>query len=133
MVDDEEAELTLIKRILVEAGFSVVTAQSGFECLELFRMHPHQFALVLLDLTLPFMDGEETFRRLREIRHDRSGGALHRLCSARSLEHMMNCGLSGFLRKPIPPDEIVGLVRSILDNAKYSREVLIPGEFTEAV
>jgi len=40
----------------------------GFEALDLFGGKPQAFQLVLLDLTMPFMDGEETFHRLREIR-----------------------------------------------------------------
>ncbi len=133
IVDDEQEELNLIERILVDAGFAVVTAQSAFECLELFRMRPHQFALVLLDLTLPFMDGEETFHRLRDIQQ----GIPVVLCTGfvqqDRLSNMMNCGLAGFLRKPIPPDEIVALVRQILESAKYSRKALIIDEFPEAV
>src|SRR5689334_13746855 len=39
LVDDEQMALTLMTRVLIEAGFSVVTAQSGFECLEQFRRH----------------------------------------------------------------------------------------------
>src|SRR4029077_12249794 len=70
VVDDEEMTVGLAKRLLCDAGFNVLTAQSGFECLDVFRRRPHNFDLVLLDLTMPFMDGEETFARLREIRQD---------------------------------------------------------------
>ncbi|HJX25322.1 MAG TPA: response regulator, partial [Chthoniobacterales bacterium] len=70
VVDDEEMALTLVKRTLTEAGFHVVTAQSGFDCLDIFRRRPHSFDLVLLDLTMPLMNGEETFTRLHEIRPD---------------------------------------------------------------
>ncbi len=61
VVDDEQMALILVQRILSEAGYEVATAQSGFECLDLFRKRPFGFQLVLLDLTMPFMDGEETF------------------------------------------------------------------------
>ena len=59
--------LVLAKRILSPAGFEVITAQSGFDCLDLFRKSPAKFDLVLLDLSMPFMDGEETFERLKAI------------------------------------------------------------------
>ena len=132
VVDDEPAELTLIERILVEAGFEVVTARSGFECLELFRMHSHRFALVLLDRTLPFMTGEETFARLGEIRKDVPVVLCTGFVHQELLAHMMENGLAGFLRKPIPPDEIVGLVRSILQSAKYSRDNVVVDDLCEA-
>jgi len=121
VVDDEEMGLTLVKQLLTTAGYHVTTAQSGFECLELFRRRPLAYQLVLLDLTMPFMDGEETFHRLREIRPD----APILLCTGfiqnDKLERLMTAGLSGFLRKPFAPDEIVSQVKAILDNAKYSR------------
>ena len=121
VVDDEEMALTLVKQLLTTAGYHVTTAQSGFECLELFRRRPLAYQLVLLDLTMPFMDGEETFHRLREIRPD----APILLCTGfiqnDKLERLMTAGLSGFLRKPFAPDEIVSQVKAILDSAKYSR------------
>jgi CheY-like chemotaxis protein len=42
-------------------------AQSGFECLDLFRRAGPSYDLVLTDLSMPLMDGEETFERLRQI------------------------------------------------------------------
>ncbi|HXY60936.1 MAG TPA: response regulator [Chthoniobacterales bacterium] len=121
VVDDEEMALTLVKQLLTTAGYHVTTAQSGFECLELFRRRPLAYQLVLLDLTMPFMDGEETFHRLREIRPD----APILLCTGfiqnDKLERLMTAGLSGFLRKPFAPDEIVSQVKAILESAKYSR------------
>jgi len=68
LVDDEPMALTLVKRILTDARYHVVTAQSGFEGIDRFRECARGYDLVLLDLTMTFMDGEETFHRLREIR-----------------------------------------------------------------
>jgi CheY-like chemotaxis protein len=120
LVDDEQMELTLIKRVLTEAGYSVVTAQSGFECLDQFRTRPHSFDLVLLDLTMAFMDGEETFMRLREIRSDVPVLLCTGFIQQERLNRLMSAGLTGFVRKPTAPDEIVGLVRSTLASVKYS-------------
>jgi CheY-like chemotaxis protein len=119
VVDDEPMTVTLVKRVLSDAGFHVMTAQSGFECIELFRRRPHSCDLVLLDLAMPLMDGEETFKRLREIRAD----VLVVLCAGfvedERLDRMMRAGLSGFLRKPLPPEEIVVHIHSILDGVKF--------------
>jgi CheY-like chemotaxis protein len=121
VVDDEEMALTLVKQILSTAGYQVTTAQSGFECLDLFRRRPHSYQLVLLDLTMPFMDGEETFHRLREIRPDVPVVLCTGFIKGDRLEGMMKAGLTGYLRKPLAPDEIVGNVRSVLESVKYSR------------
>jgi CheY-like chemotaxis protein len=121
VVDDEPMALVLIKRLLGEAGYHVITAQSGFECLDIFRKQPHSFQLVLLDLTMPFMDGEETFKRLREIRADIPVILCTGFIRREHLDRMMHAGISGFLRKPLAPDEIVEHVRQVLASLKYSQ------------
>jgi len=121
VVDDEKMALTLIERILREADYDVVTAQSGFECVDIFRRQPHRFSLVLLDLSLPFMDGEETFRRLRQIRGDIPVVLCTGFILQDRLSGMLASGLTGFLRKPVPADELLSVVRSTLQNAMYSR------------
>ncbi len=120
VVDDEQMGLTLLKHVLTSAGFEVVTAQSGFECLEQFRLRPHAFALILLDLTMPFMDGEETFARLKEIRADVPVILATGFIQQERLERMMSRGMAGFLRKPMSPDEIVAMVRRTLAELRYS-------------
>jgi CheY-like chemotaxis protein len=120
LVDDEQMALTLVERTLAEAGYRVITAQSGFECLDIFRQRPSSFHLVLLDLTMPFMDGEETFRRLREIRADAPVVLCTGFIHQERLERLMTAGLTGFLRKPLPPEEILRLVRLMLQTIKYS-------------
>jgi two-component system cell cycle sensor histidine kinase/response regulator CckA len=123
VVDDEPAARVLAKRVLSEAGFEVTTVQSGFECLERFRKQPNGFDLVLLDLSMPFMDGEETFRRLREINPNAvvllSTGFL--APAQERIERMLAGGLAGFLRKPHRPDELLGRVHAILKDIKFSR------------
>jgi CheY-like chemotaxis protein len=127
VVDDEQMALALIKRLLSEAGFSVITAQSGFECLDIFRRRPHNFDLVLLDLTMPFMDGEETFGRLREIRPDVAVVLCTGFIDHERLDRMLHAGLCGFMRKPIAPDEIVRHVRSVLEGVKLMGVGASPG------
>lgn len=122
VIDDEQATLGLMNRILTEAGFQVTTGQSGFECIDLFRRSPHDFDLVLLDLTMPFMDGEETFRRLREIRRDAPIIMCTGFIQHDKLHRLIGEGLIGFLRKPFAPAEIVSHIRSTLANVKYSRD-----------
>jgi CheY-like chemotaxis protein len=121
VVDDESMALVLLKRLLGEAGYQVVTAQSGFEALDLFRRQPHGVQLVLLDLTMPFMDGEETFHRLREIRADIPVILCTGFIQRNRLDRLMKDGIAGFLRKPLAPDEIVEHVRTILAGLKYAQ------------
>jgi CheY-like chemotaxis protein len=122
VVDDEKMALTLIERLLGQAGYDVVVAQSGFEAIDAFRKEPHRYAMVLLDFSLPFMDGSEVFRRLREIRNNIPVVLCTGFILQERLREMMGSGLNGFLRKPVPPDELLSIVRSTLQTAMYSRD-----------
>lgn len=123
IVDDEPAARVLAFRVFSEAGFEVITAQSGFECLEHFRKRPHWFDLILLDLSMPFMDGEETFKRLRAL-HPRVVVLLSTgfLAQAQDrIDRMLAAGLAGSIRKPHRPDELLAQVNATLERVKISR------------
>jgi CheY-like chemotaxis protein len=119
-IDDDPRALQLVSHILTDGGFTVVSANSGFEGITKFRETPYDFSLVLLDLTMPFMDGEETFRRLREIRPDVQVVLCTGFIQHDRLSRLKLAGLAGFLRKPIPPNEIAGFVRSTLASVRYN-------------
>jgi len=121
VVDDEPMALVLAKRILSEAGFEVFTAQSGFECLDLYRSRPFHFDLVLLDMTMPFMDGEETFDRLKTIRPDVVVLLSAGFVAQERLDRMVTAGMAGFLRKPHSPIELVSNIRTILEGVRMSQ------------
>ncbi|MGI8889180.1 MAG: response regulator [Chthoniobacterales bacterium] len=114
VVDDEPMALVLSKHVLTQAGFEVLTAQSGVECLDLYRSRQADIDLVLLDLTMPLMDGEETFRRLRTIDPHATVVLNTGFISEDRLERMMADGLAGFVRRPYQPAEVVAQIRSVL-------------------
>jgi CheY-like chemotaxis protein len=70
LVDDEPSVRQIGRRILERAGFGVEEAADGPEALERFRADPAGFGAVLLDLTLPSMDGLTVMRELRALRDD---------------------------------------------------------------
>lgn len=126
VVDDEAMALHLAQHLLTEASFQVTTASSGFECIELCRERPKYFDLVVLDLTMPDMNGEETFARLRALCPDLSVVISTGFIAEERLNQMLAAGLTGFIRKPLPPDEYVGYVRSILEKASFWQKTGIP-------
>jgi CheY-like chemotaxis protein len=126
VVDDEPMALGLAKQVLSEANFQVTTACSGFECIELCRDRPNYFDLVVLDLTMPDMNGEETFARLRATYPDLSIVISTGFIAQEKLNQMLASGLTGFIRKPLPPSEYVGHIRSILEKASFWQKTGIP-------
>ncbi len=69
-VDDEPTARTLGRRVLERAGFSVAEACDGPEAIERFEAEPESFDGVLLDLTLPTLDGRVVLERIRAMRPD---------------------------------------------------------------
>jgi Tat protein secretion system quality control protein TatD with DNase activity len=85
--------------MLRELGFTTLTANDGREAVELFKQNP-EIAFVILDLTMPKMDGEQCFQELHKIKPD-----LRVFISSGFSEHevshkFINKGLAGFIQKP---------------------------------
>ncbi len=70
IVDDEEAVLRVASRILRNHGCDIVTASDGRSAVEIFRQRADEFDLVLLDLTMPEMSGDEALAAMRRLRPD---------------------------------------------------------------
>jgi len=66
VADDEETVRATLAAALREAGYDVVEAGNGLEVVEIVLQNPGRFALVVLDIVMPVMDGREALRRLRE-------------------------------------------------------------------
>ena len=67
VVEDEEALREVTVEVLARAGYQPVSAEHGLEAVERFKQAPDQFALVILDLTMPHMDGATCLRHLRSL------------------------------------------------------------------
>jgi|GEM_PF-1029898 len=100
LVDDEEPVRLIGSEMLRELGFRVVTAVDGEEALELYRQHRGEIVLVLMDLNMPRLSGEEAFRELRridpEVRVVLSSGFTEQEVTKK----FQGQGLAGFVQKP---------------------------------
>src|SRR5215470_5719237 len=121
VVDDEPMALELLHSVLTDAGYKVALAQSGFECLDLVRRNGASYDLVLTDLSMPLMDGEETFQRLRQIAPAAKVVLMAGFVDSSRLEKMMSNGLNGFVGKPFALVEILAVVTSVLSGADQSK------------
>ena len=70
LVDDEKMVLEVGKAILQRLGHAVITADSGEAAVDHLRQQGNTIGCVVLDLSMPGMDGKETFRQLRELSPD---------------------------------------------------------------
>jgi len=115
VIDDEELIREIASMILEDCGFTVLTACDGVDGIEVFQQHRKLISLVLLDMTMPKMDGLSCFSALREIKSN----IPVILSSGYSEEETTSCfadnKLAGFVQKPYSASELESTVRSIVE------------------
>ena len=113
LVDDEETVRGIGREMLQELGFTVITANDGREGVAAFKETP-DITVVILDLTMPHMDGEQCFRELRQLKPDvkviMSSGYSEQEVS----EKFIGKGLAGFIQKPYKLSTLKEAVRNIV-------------------
>jgi CheY-like chemotaxis protein len=115
IIDDEELLVTLVKEMLTDAGYRVVAAMEPFLALEVFKQLKDQVDLVILDYTLPIMDGSEVFAALRGIKPDVAVMLSSGFAEQEKVRAMLAQGLRGFLPKPYSEEKLLSQVRSTLE------------------
>ena len=115
VVDDEELVLEVSREILLSRGFEVVTAPNGARAVEIFLDRSGEIAAVLLDMTMPEMDGEEVFRRLRQIDPEARVILMSGYSRKKVSERMFEQGLGGFLHKPFRPQDLIDKLQELLE------------------
>jgi len=103
IVDDEEVIRDTASAMLEEAGFTILTAQDGIEGVAVFRQQHSEISAVLLDMTMPRMGGEETFRELRNIDPGVKVVISSGYNEQDTTSHFADKGLAGFIQKPYFP------------------------------
>ncbi|BCG47517.1 PAS domain-containing protein [Citrifermentans bremense] len=114
LADDEESIRGLGQEMLETLGFEVLTACDGRAAVEVFREKRDEIVCVVLDLTMPELDGEQTFAQLRELEPGvkviLSSGYNEREVSRK----LAGAGVSGFMQKPYKLSEMSSKLRQIL-------------------
>ena len=114
LADDEETVRNLGRRMLEKSGFTVLVAGDGREALEIFRRDRDRIALVILDLTMPHLDGDACYRELRQVKSD----VRVLLSSGYNEQDVVNRfagkGLAGFVQKPYTSQELLAKVKQAL-------------------
>jgi len=114
LVEDNAANADMLRRRLERRGFEVVIASSGLQAI-LFA-HQERPALILMDMSLPEIDGWEATRRLK---HDPATAAIpiialtaHAMVTDR--DRSLSAGCDEFETKPIDLDRLLGKVAALL-------------------
>jgi CheY-like chemotaxis protein len=113
LVDDEETVRGIGTEMLKELGFATITANDGREAVELFKNND-DIALVILDLTMPRMDGEQCFRELRQLKPDVKVIISSGYNEQEVTQKFVGKGLAGFIQKPYKLSVLKEIIRKVL-------------------
>ena len=115
LVDDEELIRSAARRVLEQAGYTVLLAEHGQAAVDLYRDRMADIGLVVLDMIMPVMGGRETFRQLSEM----NPAVRVLVCSGygkdADVEALLSEGAAGFLQKPFAAGELSAAVAAALE------------------
>ncbi len=116
LVEDDQINITFGAALLRKLGHSVTTAEDGRQCLA--ALQKNEFDIVLMDIQMPAMNGEEA---LREIRAQEQGTTAHQLVialTAHSMrgdkERLLKAGFDGYVSKPLYIKDLTGEMKRVL-------------------
>jgi len=111
LVDDEETVRVIGSEMLRELGFEVVTACDGQEALTLYH---HDISVVILDLTMPRVDGEKCFRELRMLDPDVKVIVSSGFSESEVTHKFAGKGVTGFVQKPYKLSTLRDVLKGII-------------------
>lgn len=114
-VDDEEPITIMIETVLTRMGYQVQATTNPAEALELFKLNPGGFDLVITDMTMPQMTGVQLSERLIDIRKDIPVIICTGHSSTIDIEKTKDLGVSAHITKPVAQQELAEVIRRVLD------------------
>ncbi len=120
LVDDEESIVRLEKKILERLGYQVISRTGSVEALEAFRHDPEIFDLVITDMAMPKMTGENLAGELLSIRPDIPIIVCTGFSERINSERIKALGIKGLLMKPVIKSDMINMVRRVLDEVNDS-------------
>lgn len=117
MVDDEPSIRTLGQRMLERLGFSVLLAEDGVEAVAMYREHKADIHVVILDLTMPRMNGEDTLLELKRINPDVRVILASGYSRATLSQSLGAANIAAFIQKPFTSATLSATLKTVLEEA----------------
>lgn len=119
VVDDEPAIVTLLEYNLKQASFDVQSATNGADALSMIENN--HYDIVLLDLMLPEMSGEEVLKRIRMDRNDTPVIVLTAKDTEFDKVFGLEMGADDYVPKPFSPREVIARINAVLRRYEKKR------------
>ncbi len=126
VVDDEPSLRRLLNLLLTNAGYRVIEAQNGPDCLQqLAKTVPD---LMVLDIMMPEMDGREVCQRVRQQHPVLPILMLTARTQSRDIVLGLDCGADDYMRKPFDMDELLARIRVLLRRRQSTAHIRVVGD-----
>ena len=116
VIDDEDIVRLIARNILTECGYEVILAEDGREGIDIFRKMHDSISVVLLDMAMPGISGDDVFLELRKTKPDVKVLLSSGFRQDSRVEKVLSLGVSGFIQKPY----------SIMEMSRKMKEIIIP-------
>jgi signal transduction histidine kinase len=115
IIDDEDPVRNVLSVSLRHLGYNVETASCGKEGIELFKNKPNYYNLVLLDMIMPEMPGEEVYGELIKYNNNIKVLVISGFSSEDAVQSILTKGGKGYIQKPFTIEELANKVRDCID------------------
>ncbi|MBW2176342.1 MAG: response regulator [Deltaproteobacteria bacterium] len=116
LVDDEDIIISVDTKLLEELGYKVLVAKEGTVALEIFTARHHEIDLVLLDIIMPDLNGEEVFAQMKRIKPDVKVLVSSGYSIDWQARKMLEDGCNGFIQKPFKMKQLSLQIKEILSS-----------------
>jgi CheY-like chemotaxis protein len=120
-VDDEKSIVKVNQMRLEQLGYQVTGTADPLEALEMFRYKSIQFDLVITDMTMPNMMGDELAIEMMKIRPDIPIILCTGFSGHTSEEQALEKGIRAFVMKPLDVIELAKIIRNVLDSGPFRK------------
>lgn len=114
VVDDDPLALSITQRLLHKSGYSVRTASGGEEAINIYKKHGSEIDLILLDVVMPYVNGEEVYREVQKMNPNVKILVVSGF-TPKTAERLLKVSGAIFLSKPFSRAQLAHAVRDILD------------------
>lgn len=114
VIDDEDMLRSLLTEMLTDSGFKVIVASNGLEAIEIYQKQKNEIDLVISDIGMPKMGGEETFKQLKIINPNVKLIFISGFLEIEKKIELENLGICGFVQKPFQAHQLLNLIQQLL-------------------
>jgi two-component system cell cycle sensor histidine kinase/response regulator CckA len=115
VIDDEEDIRCFISEVLRSHGYRILLAANGGQAVEMYKKNSRDIDLVILDMVMPEMGGEEAFLAMKKINPGIKALLSTGYSQAGRVSEILSKGVKGFIQKPYEFNQLLAKLRQILD------------------